>query len=315
MKRRGQTTVIVILLLLIVLGVSVWYLYQNIPGAPEQLEAVFTQPELEVANFSSEVKQFYPNMKFNHNAITYNIDSTCGPEKRERMIEAFNELASQVGIISFSEAASPDIAVSCSSATEKSHGEYFIAGRGGTNYTIPTGRYHVITEGTIMLYEERKWAVTCQWPNIELHELLHALGFEHSPDENSVMFPSLESCSQKLDNAIIQDLKDLYSQPNLPDLYFENVDAVKKGRYLDFNITVKNSGTIPAETVVLSVFDKGEKIENFDLNEISFGAGVTFQITNLKLKSRGSEDIELVLDFSEATKEIDEENNVAKLTF
>ena len=40
-----------------------------------------------------------------------------------------------------------------------------------------------------------------------------------------------------------------------------------------------------------------------------------FQVQNLKLKSRSSDSIELIIDVSNLIKEIDEENNIAKLMF
>jgi len=129
------------------------------------------------------------------------------------------------------------------------------------------------------------------------------------------MYPYLESCSQKLDESIIQDLEELYSQENLADLYFAHVKAIKKGIYLDFNVTVRNSGVIDAEGVVLSVYDDKERIEDFDLRDISFGGGMNFQVFNIKLKNRNSDNIEIVIDPLNAIKELDEGNNVAKLEF
>ena len=50
----------------------------------------------------------------------------------------------------------------------------------------------------------------------------------------------------------------LYLEDNLPDLYFENVDAVIKKdflrTYIDFNLTIKNSGVVDASNIYFSVF-------------------------------------------------------------
>ena len=52
----------------------------------------------------------------------------------------------------------------------------FIAGEGGpTNITV-SGKYNVITHGSILLIRESR----CSIPTIAIHELLHVLGFKHS---------------------------------------------------------------------------------------------------------------------------------------
>lgn len=307
--------VILFIILISLVGVYLLY-YLGILGEPEKLNVVVEPPKLEIGNLSYEVKQFYPNMKFNHNSISYKIDSACSDGKKERMFEAFKELENKVGIINFySVFESPDIEVSCSESVKKSpEKDFFIAGEGGAKEIIQTGRYNVVTNGIILLHSLSQGAQECEWPNIELHELLHVFGFKHSQDENSLMYPYLESCEQRLDESIINNLKELYSKENLADLYFKEVVAVKRGRYLDFNISVKNSGVISAENVILSVFGEGEKVEDFELEDISFGAGVNFQVNGLKI-SRSSENMEIVIDPANLIREIDEENNVAKLSF
>jgi len=316
-NKRGQVLFIIVLIILLLALIGLVYVsYQYIPGKPESLDVIIKQPKLETGNLSHEVKQFYPNMKFNHNSISYKIDSACSDQKKERMTSAFSELAGRVGVISFRPVnEEPDIEVSCSEKAEHSIEEdFFIAGEGGAKEIIQTGQYNVITNGIILLYDVFK-GIECDWSIVELHELLHVFGFEHSEDERSIMNAYLESCDQKLDESIIRDLKELYSRENLADLHFEEVIAVKKGRYLDFNVTVKNSGVIDAKNIILSVFDDENRIEDFDLKAVPFGAKIIFQVTNLKLKSRSSKNIEIMIDPDKLVREIDEENNAAEMSF
>jgi len=308
----------IFLVFFLVLLIGIYFLYYlDIFEEPEGFNVVTELPKLEISNLSYEVRQFYPSMKFNHNSISYKIDSACSLEKRVRMISAFSELSEKVGLIDFYEtSANPDIEVSCSESTKRSPDkDFFIAGEGGAKEIIQTGRYNVITEGIILLHGNPHQFYECEWPNIELHELLHVFGFDHSKDENSLMYPYLNSCEQKLDESIINNLEELYSQENLADLYFKKVSGTKKGRYLDFNVSVKNSGVIEAENVVLSVFDEGKKVDDFELDNIPFGAGANFHVSNFKLKSWNSEHIEIVIDVDNLIKEIDEENNVAEFKF
>ena len=57
----------------------------------------------------------------------------------------------------------------------------FIAGEGGPSNITKSGDFSVITHGSILLIKESK----CERPNIAIHELLHALGFDHSENPNN----------------------------------------------------------------------------------------------------------------------------------
>lgn len=310
-------SLILILLMILIIIFGLYYLYLNLPGNPESLNLSITPPKIIPENQEfSEVPQFYPNMKFNHNSISYNIDYACSNEKRNRMISAFNELASKVNIITFYEVSGdPDIDISCSQDKKESiNKNYFIAGEGGAREIIQTIRYNIITNGTVLLYREKN-TLDCDWPNIELHELLHVFGFGHSNNSDSLMYPYVENCNQKIDDSIIKELIRLYSEENNADLYFENITAVKKARYLDFNLTIKNSGSISSENTSFSVLDDGKVVKIFDLGLITYGAGIAIEIKNLRLINRDSKEIKFIIDKNNLIKEIDEQNNIASVSF
>ncbi len=306
--------VILIFFILIALAVIIYFVYLNFPFGAENLDLdIENLPELEGIG---ESEQFYPNMKFNHNSISYKIDSACSQEKRDRMISAFNELSFKVSAIDFYEVlTTPDIEVLCSEYIKQTPGDYFIAGEGGAKEIIQTGRYNIITEGIVLLHGNPHEFYKCDWPNIEFHELIHVFGFDHSADKNSLMYPYLNSCDQKLDVSIINTLKDLYSEENLPDLYFKELNVAKKGIYLDFNLTVKNSGAIDAKDVSFDVLDDGQLVKTFDLGDLIFGGGMRIEIQNLKLIHKNPDEISFVIDGNNLIKEIDEKNNIAKTGF
>ncbi len=306
-----------IIIFLFVLGVLLYVLYLNLPGNPEKLNlGLENLPELENGSFNGAV-QFYPNMKFNHNSISYSLDPLCSAEKVDRLEEAFTELSDKVGLINFYEVSNnSDIEVVCSEYSKQApEGDYFIAGEGGAREIIQTGRYNVINQGIILLHENPHNFYECEWANIELHELIHVFGFDHINNEDSLMYPLLTSCNQKLDEVIVDKLKELYSKENLADLYFEEVSAIKSGRYLNFNLTVKNSGLVDAKNINLNVLDDGKLVKTFDLDDLKYGAGVKIEIQNLRLIHRNPEEIKFVLDGGDLIKEIDEGNNVAKSNF
>jgi hypothetical protein len=307
---------ILIFMLLALLGLSIYFIYLNVPGAPQKLNVML--PEIvnrSVMLQASSSEQFYPNMKFNHNNISYTIDYNCGEEGQKRMLEAFDSISIKVPILQFVEVLdNPDIEVSCSREEKESLREdFFIAGEGGAREIIQTKKYNVITQGVILLYDENKNLKKCKWPNVEIHELMHVFGFNHSEDESSLMYPYLEDCNQVLDFSIVEKLKMLYSEENLADLYFEDVSVIKKGRYLDFNVTIKNAGVVKAKNVTISILDEQKIIENKDLGHINYGAGISLEISGLKLARKNPDEIMFVIDKKNAIKEIDNKNNIVKI--
>ncbi|MFA7708075.1 MAG: CARDB domain-containing protein [Candidatus Pacearchaeota archaeon] len=312
-KRGWVFNLILIILIILLASFGGYYIYQNTPGNPENLSFSVENNSVNTESLNlTGVSQFYPNMKFNHKLISYSIDSACSEKKRQRMISAFNELSSKVTSISFYETEeNPDIEISCSEEKKESVDEdFFIAGEGGAKEIVQTERYNIITNGTVLLYKEIK-SEECEWSNVELHELIHVFGFGHSNNSNSLMYPYLEDCDQRLDDSIINELIRIYSEENLAELYFYQLSAVKKGRYLDFNLTIKNSGAINSGNTTISVLNDGELVEDFGLNEITFGAGISIEIKNLKLTSRDPKEIRFIIDRENLVKEVDEANNLA----
>jgi len=316
-----KTLLIIILLIgILFLLYLIYTIYINVPREPQNLDVIMNNAstiDLSENSSFSGVSQFHPNMKFNHNSLSYSIDMNCPEEKKQRMIEAFNYLSKEVPVISFYE--TPDnanIEVTCSEIEKPTietdaPKDFFIAGEGGAKEIIQAGKYNIITNGTISLYQSPHGAIKCDFPNVEVHELIHVFGFDHSSDKKSLMNPLLNSCDQTLDSSIINELNRLCSEPNLPDLYFEDMKVVKKGRYIDFNVSIKNIGTISAENINLFVLEDGKIIEEKQIEAISFGAGLILRVENLKLNSLNPKEIRFVIDKDNLIKELDKKNNLA----
>ena len=123
------TTILIILLtitLLILITTTIYIFYSNTPGKPQELNIHIPTTEQPLL----PTNQFYQNMKFNHNDITYKIDSKCSQEKTQRVLQAFNEITLKIPqIIFISTSGTPDIRVSCSQQDKDSSKEdFFIAG-------------------------------------------------------------------------------------------------------------------------------------------------------------------------------------------
>lgn len=312
---------LLLVILIIVLIILFYFFYLNLSREPEIGEVVIHDIPV-TESIVSQAKQFFSNTKFNHNSISFQIDPNCDNKKRNNVIRAFDIVSEEVGLISFQESSKEaDIEVSCSEgAVEEVESDYFIAGEGGAKEIIQTGRYNVINEGIILLYNnENSKTSNCVYPSVELHELMHVFGFDHVNNEKSLMYPYLESCEQRLDQSIIDELKRLYSKENLPDLYFEKVEAIKHkcgfGTCLNFNLTIRNSGVVDADNVKFSIFEDEKFLETRDMKDVDFGAGIIIEIENFKLKSRNSKEISFIIDNESLIREIDEKNNEMVVKF
>ncbi len=251
---------------------------------------------------TSEV-QFYPNMRFENNELSYKIDN-CTLKKQNDMEYAF-EIFENITILDFySVSENEDITISCDEKTKIKEG-MFIAGEGGPTKIIYSGNYYVILHGNILLLEDSK----CEKPNVAMHELLHVLGFIHSDNPNNIMY-KYTKCSQTIGKEIPLIINDLYSVPNYPDLVFENASASMNGRYLQLEIRAKNLGLKKSKEAVIEVNMKDDTLKEIELEELEIGNGKIITLTNLFIGKLNIDDIELFINYSE--KELDKENN--KLT-
>lgn len=253
-----------------------------------------------------KITQFYPNMRYRDKKIAFQVSNACSQKNREDFIKATNILATKTGL-NFYQSAKPEITVVCSQISPKPEQKnYFIAGEGGPSEIINATRYAIILSGQISLYRTEK----CDNPQIALHELLHALGFNHTNDKNSIMYP-VTDCEQKLDDYIINEIKNLYSQESAGDLLIETVTANKTGRYLNFEITIENNGLQDISSSSISVIAKGEKIKTFDTENLNVGAKKKLSVTNLQIP-RNIEEITFQAETSES--EITKSNNQVTLS-
>lgn len=239
--------------------------------------------------------QFYPNMRFSEKIIGYRIDTVCGELKKARVLSALSFIQDNTPV-SFREGS--DIEVSCQETKQQSEGKYFIAGEGGPTSIINTSLFFVIQQGKALLfYDENNRVCDVNSYNVELHELLHVFGFDHSSNKNSIMY-NISDCRQVVTRDIINELDRLYAIPSYGDLAFESASAVKQGRYLNFSIEVRNIGLKDISSSSVEFYQDNTKFYSYDLGAIKFGEaklvwGLTkmpSDTTNLKyVVSDGSE--------------------------
>ena len=245
--------------------------------------------------------QFYPNMRYPDKKISYKI-SGCPLQRQNDMENAF-ELLSQKTVLNFYPVESEEeISVACSEDTLY-EGNIFVAGEGGPINITTTENFNVILHGKILLLRESD----CPSPNIATHELLHALGFEHSENKNNLMY-NFTNCNQELGEDIPAKINEIYSTASLPDLTFEETSAEIDGRYIGAEVNIRNNGLKKSEEAELEVYADNSLVGSFNINQIGIGYGI--QITFSNYKSSKTNPVEIKFVINSTLNELDKENNV-----
>jgi len=255
---------------------------------------------------SAPEMQFYPNLRYSSSNISYNIDSTlCTIKKQDDMRQAFS-IIENLTVLRFHEVSSmPEISITCDDKTVVNE-NYFVAGEGGPVNITESGSFNVITQGKILLLRESN----CPKPNIATHELLHALGFNHSANSNNIMYP-ITTCDEEIGQDIPALINEIYSAPSYPDILFGETDAVIHGRYLDTNITVLNNGLAKSGNAKLIISSASGQIDEQTVAPLDIGTGITFYFNNIQLSNPTIDELQYALetDFNEISKD----NNVLSL--
>src|SRR3989344_1225385 len=98
---------IVFFSLLVILGFSLFVLWDNIPRDSAEYYEESNSPA-SVSGNSSYNSQFYPSMRYQEKDISFEIDSDCSDTKRGNILEAF-DIISEKTILSFHESGRGEI--------------------------------------------------------------------------------------------------------------------------------------------------------------------------------------------------------------
>lgn len=252
----------------------------------------------------SEGMQFYPNMRFPSTEISYHINK-CTLQKKSEMERAFDTIENVTELTFIKVPDNGQIEVTCDSNT-KLEGGLYVAGEGGPSNITKSGEFNVIKQGKILLIRESK----CDKPLVSTHELLHVLGFNHSQNEENIMFP-VSKCGQEIGKDTLDLIDKLYSYPSYPDLAFESASASRSGTYLDLNFSVRNMGLEKAKKFVIVIYADNSEIDRYDSEALDIGEGRKILLSNIFSLKRDINQLKLEIEYPES--ELKKENNLAVL--
>lgn len=253
-----------------------------------------------------ESMQFYPNMRYPSSDISYKIQEKCSLQKKDEMERAFKMLGETTVLNFYPVAYNENIFVACEEKDITRTPGLFIAGEGGPTKVIIGSKFYIILEGQILLLKTSN----CPQPNIALHELLHTLGFDHSSNENNVMYP-ITRCGQTIGDDIPIFLNTLYSIPNYPDLSIGDVSAKIEGRYLNINITIKNEGLSVSEDAYLRIYTDERLVKEHEINPIDIGEGMILTFNNILITKINIKELNFIIDAD--FNELEKQNNKVTL--
>lgn len=266
--------------LVVLAGFGVFLLLQAVPLVEQQqAQAAFVQNISEGLPFNTG--QFYANMRFVSPRITYSFAQVCSENKQAVVLEVFRTLE-RTTPLRFTTEGTPVFFISCQDLeVPGEEAGHFVAGEGGPTKTINASSFYIIQSANVSLYREE----TCDTPHVALHEILHALGFDHTADPRSIMFP-VTDCKQTLDDAISKELTRLYSFPPYGDLVLRDANVTLAKGYMSFVVTVANQGLGDITNVTLVV--EGDNKREFSIGEIGIGKRKIFSVDNIRVSEISS---------------------------
>jgi len=291
-------------LIMVFLVLSTLVFYWFIPITTTEFFTTSNNYNFSTSNQEIKNMQFYPNMRYPDSKISYKIDG-CPLTKEYDMTGAL-EIISNLTILEFYPVNfDEEISITCEDKN-KIEGGLFIAGEGGPTNISKTENFNVISQGKILLLKDSK----CKRPNVALHELLHTLGFDHSSNSNNIMY-NISKCKQTIGEDIIDFLNNIYSVPSLPDLDFENISAVMRGKYLDVNMSIKNNGLKISKESNILIYADEKLIKKIKVDSLDIGYGRIITLENVWVSKISVKRLKFVIDSD--FEELDKENNIVTL--
>jgi len=176
----------------------------------QNIEEIKKIPSSNLSQYSDTTKIHFDHMPiiyyFSDSVLLDKKDRKKCPEHQARRLKnAFAEIEKLTnGMVYFQEYENQgDIAINCY-GTAIADSVHTLSGEGGR-----TLKGNIIIKGELNFYVHRNCG---NYPDLELHEILHVLGFDHVDDKNSIMYPKQVKCDGKIDDSITKELIKIYTK-------------------------------------------------------------------------------------------------------
>ncbi len=194
------------LLFILVIGFLFLFLFYNNSKNAQVTANVILDEQNNGITF--EIKQSVDSLKFNHNNLSYKLEENCTHKRTEGLLMAFGILSKSTNLSFYKTNSSADIRIFCSKLNNSDvEQDTSKLAEGGP--TLIVGKE--ILEGKVILYLDNS-NLNCSQPIAELHEIFHVLGFLHTLQEGSILYP-IANCNQEIDEEVIAIINKLYSRP------------------------------------------------------------------------------------------------------
>lgn len=249
--------------------------------------------------------QFHDFMRYPNKNISFRIEN-CSIAKNDEMLRSFEWIENKTVLSFYEVEENEEISVTCEDIIVEGERGAFIAGEGGVTNVVVTKNFNVILNGKVLLLRESQ----CPDPIVGTHELLHALGFDHSDNPQNIMYPTVR-CGQTIGDDLEKHIDYLYSFESLPDLSLGNVSAKMVGRNLDLNVSVRNDGLKLSRDATIITFADGKKVNEFELGPIELGTGKIVTLQNIRILQPKIEEIKILIEHD--YPELNKKNNRVRL--
>jgi hypothetical protein len=153
-------------------------------------------------------------LHYSHTDLTFSFNdiSLCGDIEPNRVRKAFLEIQNQTNnLLTFKEVNRiGDITINCSRGVPLGEQPgYIVSAYGGY-----TNQGWIITQGQLYFNNIMKntYSPGClNYPDVEIHEILHTFGLQHSNNTKNIMYPINQGCVYKIDNESLSHLIEIYS--------------------------------------------------------------------------------------------------------
>jgi hypothetical protein len=215
MKKQTILVFVIIALVfsLIYMAVSAYFILtiDSKESVPEKNETKQEIKQIEVVpedNFPDTDEIHWGTLPIKYNF--YN-ETKCGQYQADRVRQAFEKIANETnGIVYFQEnSSSEEMTVYCEKGFPPQGYGYVLSGE--SRYWL---KDKIIVKSEINFYNSGKYTYSggcVNYPDVEIHEILHSLGFEHKEDKQSIMYREYRGCKYSIDDDIIEKLKEIYS--------------------------------------------------------------------------------------------------------